>query len=84
MTLSEAAFGRRFETGEAALVSPDEHLFLGLMDGSKPARDGIECATGVLAALDCALRSARIMIALTLEPRVARAPRSPPPWAQPM
>lgn len=64
MTLCEAALGRKIAVG-GALPSEDEHLLLGLLDGSKPRRACIDCAQGAATALDCAICSTRIMMALT-------------------
>lgn len=65
MTLVEAALGRPIAVG-GAMLSDDEHLLLGLLDGSKPRRICIDCADGAASALDCAISSTRIMIDLTL------------------
>ncbi|MCZ4342644.1 hypothetical protein O4H52_13570 [Sphingomonadaceae bacterium G21617-S1] len=51
--------------GEALALSDDEHLLLGLVDGSKPRRC-LSCPKGVGATLDCALCSTRIVLALTI------------------
>lgn len=69
MTLCEAALGRPFAIGRAALLSPDERLLLGLLDGSRPRRACIDCAEGAAKALDCSICSTRIMLALTREGR---------------
>ncbi|MCZ4107006.1 hypothetical protein O3U67_02815 [Brevundimonas diminuta] len=61
----EAALGRPMTVGEALALSDDEHLLLGLVDGSKPRRC-LNCPRGAATALDCALCSTRIMLALTL------------------
>lgn len=63
MTLYEAALGRKFASDHAASLR-DEHLLLGLLDGSTSRLASIECAEGSAAALDCAIRSTQIMIAL--------------------
>lgn len=67
----EAALGRPMTVGEALTLSDDEHLLLGLMDGSRP-RQCLTCPNGVGATLDCALCSTRIMLALTLGHPAAR------------
>lgn len=67
----EAALGRPMTVGEALALSDDEHLLLGLVDGSKP-RQCLICPKGVGATLDCALCSTRIMLALTLGQPTAR------------
>lgn len=64
MTLSEAALGRRIVVG-GAIPSDDEHLLLGLLDGSRQRRTCIDCARSAASALDCAICSTRIMMALT-------------------
>lgn len=67
----EAALGRPMTVGEALALSDDEHLLLGLVDGSKP-RQCLNCPKGAATALDCALCSTRIMLALTLGQPTAR------------
>lgn len=66
MTFYEAALGRPVLVGRAPGLSVDEHLLVGLLDGSRPRNGCINCAEGQAAALDCAICSARIMLALTL------------------
>jgi hypothetical protein len=61
----EAALGQPMTVGEALTLSDDERRLLGLMDGSK-LRDCLICPQDVVAALDCALCSTRIMLALTI------------------
>lgn len=63
--LYETALGRPLAVGEALTLSGDERLLLGLLDGSRP-RACITCTDGAGSALDCALCSTRIMLALTL------------------
>ncbi|WP_343525961.1 hypothetical protein [Sphingomonas sp.] len=65
LTLCEAALGRCIAVGEGA-QSPDERLLLGLLDGSMRRRNCIDCARGPASALDCAICSTRIMLAMTL------------------
>lgn len=65
MTLVEAALGRPIAVG-GAMLSDDEHLLLGLLDGSKLRPICIDCTDGAASALDCAICSTRIMIDLTL------------------
>jgi len=67
MTLCEAALGRSIRAGTAA-PSDDEALLLGLLDGSKRRSACIDCAAGPASALDCAICSTRIMIALAMGP----------------
>ncbi len=64
MHLCEDALGRPVAVGEAATLSGDEHLLLGLIDGSKPRHACIDCAEGAASALDCAICSTRIMMGL--------------------
>ena len=61
----ETALGRPLAVGEALTLSDDEHLLLGLLDGSRP-RACLGCTDRAASALDCALCSTRIMLALTL------------------
>lgn len=66
----EAALGRPMaigpiETGGALTLSDDEHLLLALIDGSQPRRC-LDCPHGTASALDCAICSTRIMLALSL------------------
>lgn len=70
----EAALGRPMAVGEALALSDDEHLLLGLVDGSKPRRC-LNCSRGAANALNCALCSTRIMLALTLGQPAARTPQ---------
>ena len=71
MSLCETALGRKIAVGGTAL-SDDEHLLLGLLDGSKP-RSCINCPEGTASALDCAICSTRIMMALTICPKNGNA-----------
>lgn len=64
MSLCEAALGRHIQTGNTAAASADECLLLGLLDGSKSRRACINCEAGAASALDCAICSTRIMLAL--------------------
>ncbi|MFT3968178.1 MAG: hypothetical protein QM690_20095 [Sphingobium sp.] len=68
----EAALGRPMRPGAALDLSDDEHLLLGLVDGSKPRRC-LDCPSEVGATLDCALCSTRIMLALTLRQPIEQA-----------
>jgi hypothetical protein len=61
LSLWEAALGRPIVTGQAAL-SVDEHLLLGMLVGTVPHYRG---AGPAAALLDIAVRSARVMIAMT-------------------
>jgi len=67
----EAALGRPMTVGHALTLSDDEHLLLGLVDGSKPYQF-LVCARGISATLACALCSTRVMLALTLDQPVPR------------
>lgn len=67
-SLCEAALGRPITVGRSAELSNDERLLIGLLDGSKPRHACIDCAEGAASALDCAICSTRIMIALTIRP----------------
>ncbi|MEH3046844.1 hypothetical protein [Sphingomonas adhaesiva] len=67
MALCEAALGRRIAVG-AATLSDDERLLIGLVDGTLPRRACIACPRAQASALDCAICSTRIMIALAIEP----------------
>lgn len=49
------------------MLSADEHLLLGLLDGSRPRRACIDCAEGAASALDSPICSTRIMMTLTLD-----------------
>jgi hypothetical protein len=61
LSLWEAALGRPIVTGQAAL-SVDEHLLLGMLVGTVPHYRGTGTAASLL---DIAVRSARVMIAMT-------------------
>lgn len=63
LTLCEAALGRRFSVGGTEL-SDDEHLLLGLLDGSMGRRACIDCEGETASMLDCAICSTRIMLGL--------------------
>jgi hypothetical protein len=68
----EAALGRPMIVGEGPALSGDEHLLLGLVDGSS-SRRCLDCPRIAATALDCALCSTRIMLALTLGQPAARS-----------
>lgn len=59
MTLCEAALGRGLRTGAPEKLSEDEHLLLGLFDGSRQWHGR---AGGAATTFDCALCSTRIMM----------------------
>jgi hypothetical protein len=65
MALCEAALGRAIAVGDEAL-STDESLLLGLLDGSIPRSARIGGGEGIARALDCAIRSTRTMMILTM------------------
>lgn len=65
MTLGEAALGRKIAVG-GAILSDDERLLIGLLEGDKPGRAAIARSEGMAAALGCAIRSTRIMMALVM------------------
>lgn len=71
LTLCEAALGRRLRVGGGATMSDDEHLLLDLLKRPSRVRTRMNCDDGPAAALGCALRSTRIMIALALDHRPA-------------
>lgn len=79
MTLCETAFGRGFVVGAAARLSDDEHLLLDLLDGSRLGSASITCGDEMASALDCAIRSTRIMLALA----AGAVPSSQPPTPAP-
>lgn len=64
MTLFEAALGRPIRTSAPPLRSADEHLLLGLLDGTRARRACMDCPDGAGSSLDCALCSTRIMLVL--------------------
>lgn len=75
--LYQSALGRSMALGEGAMLSSDEYLLLGFVGGVKERRDSLDCLDGVAIALDCAIRSARIMLAL-----VASEDRQPVPLSR--
>jgi hypothetical protein len=66
MALCESALRRPIATGNGPDPSRDEAMLIGMLDGSLPRRDCIECPTGPGRALDSAIRSTRIMMALVM------------------
>jgi hypothetical protein len=72
MLLSEAALGRPIRVGEAHMVSRDEHLLLDCLASAQWARAGKACSDGIASALDCALRSIRIMMGLAVPASLGR------------
>lgn len=66
MGLCETALRRPIATGTGRSPSRDEAMLIGLIDGTLPRRDCIDCAVGPASALDSAIRSTRIMMALVM------------------
>ncbi|MBQ1561649.1 hypothetical protein [Caulobacter sp.] len=73
----EAALGRPMTVGAAQRLSEDEHLLLGLMDESEPS-PACPDAEGMSRVIACAIRSARIMIAMIVAPLPARPSATAP------
>ncbi len=67
LTLCESALGRPIATGRALRASADERLLLGMLDGSRSRRECLNCDAGKASALDCAICSTRIMMALAVD-----------------
>ncbi|MET0239981.1 MAG: hypothetical protein ABW184_08795 [Sphingobium sp.] len=72
MALYEAALGRAVAVSRAALPSDDERLLLDLMSGARTRANCIACADGLGSALDTAIGSTRIMMAMMLDGLVDR------------
>ena len=66
LLLCEAALGRSIVVG-TAMLSTDERLLIGLVDGTLARRACITCPREAATALDCAICSTRIMIALAIK-----------------
>lgn len=66
MALCESALSRPIATGTGPGLTRDETMLIGLIDGSMPRRDCIDCGPGPASALDSAIRSTRIMMALVM------------------
>lgn len=62
IALSEAALGRRIAVGEAAALSADEALLVGMLDGSRGCEVSDGCSAGAVSALASAVGSARVML----------------------
>lgn len=75
----EVALGRRMEVGAAQLLSDDEHLLLDLLDEPEPRVICLDERKDMARLLDGAIRSTRIMIAMTVIPRSAGEPAFVPP-----
>lgn len=79
MTLCENAFGRQVTIGEAATLSSDELMLLGMIDGTKPRRACIDCPESAATSLDCAICSTRIMMSLAMAHRISNSGHHPTP-----
>ena len=66
MALCESALSRPFATGTGRNLTRDEAMLIGLLDGSVPQDDCIDCPAGTARALDSAIRSTRIMMVLVM------------------
>ena len=64
LSFAEAALGRPLRVADSGSLSADEHLLLDLLTGVRCTRACLDCDVGVARALDCALCSTRIMLAL--------------------
>lgn len=73
LALYEIALGRGVAVGSENL-SADEHMLLGLIDGSRTLAVCAGCSQGTTKTLACAIRSARAMMA-----SVGRVGRGPVP-----
>ncbi|OJY63136.1 MAG: hypothetical protein BGP16_04700 [Sphingobium sp. 66-54] len=58
MTLVEGVSGRRIATGTGPSLSEDEHRLIGMLDEASPSSGD----SGLVAALDCAVKSLRILL----------------------
>ncbi len=67
--LFETAIARPMQCGRACMLSSDERLLLGIVEGTTPRRSCIDCAEGAATALDCAICSTRIMMTLAIGAR---------------
>lgn len=72
MTLWESALARPVATGSGGILSSDETMLLGLLDGSVPPRECIACTSGTARALDAAIGTTRVMIALVMSGPVGK------------
>jgi hypothetical protein len=68
----EGALDRPMTVGDKAILSQDEQVLLDLVHESS-ARACVNCPERAASALDCALCSTRIMLALTLGPTAHRS-----------
>lgn len=63
MTLCENALGRQVIVGDKAeTLSDDEHLLIGMLDGSKQRRACVDCPESAATSLNCAICSTQIMM----------------------
>ena len=64
LSFVEEALGRPFGVADGVSLSADEHLLLDLLAGVRRTRACLDCGEGVVRALECALCSTRVMLAL--------------------
>lgn len=69
--LYEIGLGRPVLAGDGPDISEDEHLLLDLVDGRFSRTACLACDKDIGTALDCAICSTRIMMALTVPPDAA-------------
>jgi hypothetical protein len=69
--LYEIGLGRPVLAGDGPDISEDEHLLLDLIDGRFSRKACLACDKDIATALDCAICSTRIMMALTVPPHAA-------------
>ncbi|AXB76030.1 hypothetical protein [Novosphingobium sp. P6W] len=74
MALCESALSRPFATGTGRNLTRDETMLIGLLDGSVPQGDCIDCPAGTARAFDSAIRSTRIMMVLVMSGPVGTQP----------
>lgn len=65
--LFEAALGRPFHMGDGRRLSSDERLMVALLEEPRTRPAALPCETSRGVMLDLAIRSTRIMIAMTLK-----------------
>lgn len=66
--LYEKVLGRAIAVSRVATPSDDERLLLELMQGVRSRAGCLSCEEGLGSTFDCAICSARIMMAMTLDP----------------
>ncbi|WP_343610726.1 hypothetical protein [Novosphingobium sp.] len=64
--LYEIGLGRPLRAGDGPDISEDEHLLLDLIDGRFSRKACLSCDKEIASALDCAICSTRIMMALSI------------------